>query len=151
MMQMQAKRIELELPCELTDEELHSRARMISETIGEIDALQGSRTEAMRQFKERLTGLVEMQRKLARIITTGIESRMVYCVVMFHAPCEGLKRIIRTDTGEAVREEPMTDQERQLNLFAAPSDFAKFMEGQGIDPPPATEPGDPRDEDEPKN
>jgi hypothetical protein len=147
---MQAKRIELELPCELTDEELHSRARMISETIGQIDDVQAARTEQMKKFKEHLTGLVEMQRKLARIIKTGIEPRMVYCAVLFHTPCEGHKRIIRTDTGEPVREEPMTDQEKQLNLFAAQSDFAKFMEGQGIDPPATDESSENPDGSEPE-
>jgi hypothetical protein len=37
------------------------------------------------------------------------------------------------DTGEVVTEEPMTDQEKQLNLFAAQQEFAKFMQDQGVE------------------
>ena len=45
------------------------------------------------------------------------EERLVECAVQFHRPTEGVKRIVRTDTGEVIAEEPMTDQEKQLNLF----------------------------------
>lgn len=132
-MAIQQGRIELELPCALTDEEVQSRGRMLSETIWEIDDTEAARTSAMKKFKERLTGLNEQQRKLATAIRERVEKRMVQCAVLFHDPCEGIKRVVRLDTGEMVREEPMTDSEKQLNLFAAQAEFASFMQSQGVE------------------
>jgi hypothetical protein len=135
---------ELELPCTLTDEEVQSRGRMPCETIWAIDETQAARTAAMKEFKERLVGLNETQRKLARVIRNRVENRMVRCLLQFHVPCEGTKRVLRMDTGEVVREEPMTDQEKQLNLFAAQQEFEKFMQNQcGKAEPLSTEGGEP--------
>jgi hypothetical protein len=140
-------RVELELFCMLTDEEVQNRGLMLGETVSAIDDTNTARTAAMKEFKERLVGLTEQQRKLARIIRERAEQRMVTCAVRYHAPCEGIKRIVRLDTGELVREEPMTNSEKQLNLFAAQSDFDVFMKSQGLgnELPPntvdGTEPG----------
>jgi hypothetical protein len=97
-------RIELELPCALTDEEVQSRSRMLGETVWEIDETNTARSAAMKEFKERLVGLNEQQRKLSRMIRNRVEARMVRCAVQFHTPAEGLKRVIRMDTGEMVSE-----------------------------------------------
>lgn len=130
---------ELELPCALTDEEVYSRSRMLGETVSLIDDTQAARTAAMKEFKERLVGLNETQRKLARIIRDRVESRMVRCVVRFHSPGEGMKRTVRTDTGEMVREEAMTESEKQLNLFAGQRAFDEYMESQGVSGNDSTE------------
>lgn len=126
----QGLRVEMELPCALTDEEVQSRGRMLGETIWTIDETTAARTAAMKEFKERLVGLNETQRKLARVIRNRVENRMVYCAVHYHVPGEGLKRIIRTDTGEVVSEVEMTEPEKQLHLFASQRDFESFMEQQ---------------------
>ncbi len=97
----------------------------------------------MKSFKDRLDGLAEQQRDLAKVIGDRVEERMVACVVEYHAPCEGTKRVVRTDTGEVVREEPMTDAEKQLNLFAAQAEFAQFLESQGLT---GAAPADPQSE-----
>jgi hypothetical protein len=141
-------RIELALYCTLTDEEVQSRGLMLGETISAIDDTNGARTAAMKEFKDRLTGFVELQRKLARIIRERSEERMVTCWVIYHAPAEGMKRIVRSDTGEVVREEEMTSSEKQLNLFASQQDFQQFMDCQGIPEPP--EDDAPHDESGPK-
>ena len=57
---------------------------------------------------------------------------MVSCAVQFHTLCEGIERIVRIDTGKMVREEPMTNSEEQLNLFAAQSVFDAYMKSQGL-------------------
>lgn len=131
-MVLQQSRIELELPCALTDEEVQSCGRMLGETVSQIDDTQETRTATMKEFKERLVGLNETQRKLARIIRNRVENRMVMCVVQFHTPAEGIKRIVRGDTGEVVDERTMTDSEKQMNLFAAQKDFEEFVKGNGI-------------------
>lgn len=127
-------RIERELACVLTDEEVQSRARLLAETVTTMDEVQAERTGRMKEFKDRLTGLNEQQRKLSRVICDRSERRMVLCAVRFHLPVEGLKRVVRMDTGEVVGEEPMSESERQLHLFAAQQDFATYMESQGIAP-----------------
>ncbi len=147
-MAIQAAFIEEELPCMLTDDELQSRGRMLCETIWQIDDTEAARTEAMKGFKQRLTGLNETQRKLAKVIRDRIETRMVRCVVRYHVPAEGAKRVMRTDTGEVVREEPMTDAEKQLNLFAAQAEFEQFMAREGIAPAEGETPKPPEDSDE---
>jgi hypothetical protein len=140
MMGIQGGRIELQLFCALTDEEVQSRGLMLGETVSAIDQTQAARTSAMKDFKERIVGLNERQRDLARVIRERSEERMVSCAVRFHTPCEGMKRIIRMDTGEMVREESMTSSEKQLNLFAAQQEFERFMDSQELnrvaeDPP----------------
>lgn len=109
--------IEKDLPCELTDAEVQSRGRMLSETIWAIDATNAARSETMKEFKDRLTGLNETQRKLAQAIQSRVEKRIVQCAQKFHVPVEGRKRVTRLDTGEVVLESAMTDAEKQLNLF----------------------------------
>ena len=109
--------IERKLICHLTDAELQSRGRMLSETIALIDQVQSARAQVNKEFKEKITGLQEEQRRLAAAYVNRAEERLVECAVQFHRPSEGIKRIVRTDTGEVIAEESMTDQEKQLNLF----------------------------------
>jgi hypothetical protein len=133
-------RIERELMCGLTDEEVQSRGRMLGETVTAIDDTNSARTSAMKEFKERLVGLNEQQRKLARMIRDRSEWRMVVCLVQFHVPGEGMKRIVRMDTGEVVGEDKMTDGEKQMNLFAPQADFEEFMKRQMTGDTPTDQP-----------
>lgn len=130
-MSSQGKRVELELFCALTDEELRSRGMALVETVTAIDETNSARTQTMREFKERLMGLVEQQRKLSCVIRAQAEKRMVPCMMLFHVPSEGTKRIVRLDTGEVVREEAMTPGELQLNIFSSQTEFTEWMRGQG--------------------
>lgn len=111
------KMLEMELACELNDEELQSRGRMLSETIWHIDETEEARTNAMKEFKETLVGLHETQRKLAKVIVNRVEMRMVRVQECFHSPREGIKQLVRMDTGEVVRELEMTVAEKQLILW----------------------------------
>jgi len=49
-------------------------------------------------------------------INSGFEMREVECMVLMEIPRPGMKRIIRIDTNEQVRDEPMTMQEMQGNF-----------------------------------
>lgn len=140
---MNFARTERELMCALSDEEVQSRGRLLGETVTQIDDTNAARSSAMKEFKERLTGLNEQQRKLARVIRDRSEKRMVTCLIKFHAPMEGMKRTVRMDTGEVIGEEPMTDGEKQMHLFAGQQDFERFMKDQGVDKDP--EPEDPEE------
>jgi hypothetical protein len=49
-------------------------------------------------------------------INNGYELREVECMVMLEVPRPGMKRVIRIDTNETVREEAMTTQEMQASF-----------------------------------
>lgn len=53
---------------------------------------------------------------LAAKINNGYELREVECFALLEVPRPGMKRIIRADTNETVREEPMTMQEMQTSF-----------------------------------
>jgi hypothetical protein len=141
-------RIERELVCVLTDGELQSRATMLCNTVGEIDQVQHDKKDAMKEYQDQLTALQEQQRKLVRTIRERSERRIVACAVLWHTPAEGVKRIVRLDTGEPIAEESMTDSEKQLNLFAAQQEFATYMQNQGVDEAPENQKPDTADLDE---
>jgi hypothetical protein len=59
--------------------------------------------------------------KLARFVTDAYDFRMIDCRVMFDSPEDGMKTIVRIDTGEVVRSERMSDDEKQRDLPFADS------------------------------
>jgi hypothetical protein len=111
------KQIEMQLACELSQEEIQFRAQELGVAVAEYDVIDDEKKSAMKLFKERLEVVAHRMRRLSKIVQEKREYRMVACVVEFHVPAVGSKRIVRTDTGEIVREEAMTPEERQNNLF----------------------------------
>lgn len=138
------KKVEIELPCALSDDEVRSRGDYLVELIARMDAVNEERSTVAKRYKDQLSGLAETQRKVAAAIRTRCETRMVRCWVTYHAPCEGVKRTTRMDTGEVVSEEPMTDAEKQLNLFASIKDLEALAEMEPPEPPAADD-GDGQD------
>lgn len=53
---------------------------------------------------------------LSRHVTDGYDFRMVDCRIVYNVPIVGKKDIIRMDTGELVRTDSMTEEERQEEL-----------------------------------
>jgi hypothetical protein len=149
MMQDLGKKIELELFCQLTEDEMRSRALMLAETVHTIDDVQSARNATAKEFRERLTGLMETQRKLSRILHDSAEKRLVVCRAFFHIPMQGTKRTVRVDTGEVVSEEAMTPAELQLNIFASQQEFEKFLRGQDVEERPDDD-APPADPDKPR-
>lgn len=121
------KRIERKLRCELTESELQTRSASLADTVTSIDDAQRARKEAAKQFKDLIGGLEERQRELSRAIRTGVEERVVPCVVRFHVPAEGTKQIVRLDTGEVAVEEAMSAEECQTKIF---SEAAELEQGE---------------------
>src|ERR1700733_331003 len=111
------KEVTLEMVCDLDDVELGQRAQALSLTTLKIDEVEDNKTTVNKEFKEELSGLREQARKLSRTLRSRSEVRPVVCFVVYHSPVQGTKRLIRKDTGELYRDEPMTSQEMQANLF----------------------------------
>lgn len=111
------KEITREIVCDLDERELAEVAQRLGLTTLKIDEVEAERAEVSKGFREQLSGLRESARKLSTVLQNRAEVRPVECYVMFHVPAQGTKRIIRKDTGEVHREEPMTAAECQQNLF----------------------------------
>src|ERR1700728_1555731 len=111
------KQIELKLLCDLDESELQLKTQEVAACLGEMDEVEDRRTKASKEFRRELNEINERMRRVAYQVRTKTESRMVACTVEFHQPQLGYKRTVRLDTGEIVREEPMTDEERDARLF----------------------------------
>lgn len=118
------KQIELKLLCDLIEDEVRMKAQEVGVTIAEYDRVESAKKLANKEYNEQLDGLRQRTRQLSQEITSRTEMRMVPCVVQMHTPQVGIKRIVRLDTGELVREELMTDEERQQKFFEQGADGA---------------------------
>jgi hypothetical protein len=107
------KKATLTLRCEYTDAELAFKRDELSTVIVRQAEVEQSKAAVNRGFKEELDGLYSRASELAHQIKARGESRDVECLVEFYKPNVGEKTIIRLDTGELVRVEVMTEDERQ--------------------------------------
>lgn len=111
------RKITLELVCELSDEELLQRASDLSAAIAQYEDTENRRKDANKDFKEELDALRQTRIRLSRVIGDRAERRAVECGVLYHTPVQGTKRVVRLDTGEYLRDEPMAVEELQQHLF----------------------------------
>lgn len=111
------KKIMQELLCELTPEELLHRGQALSAASEDYVRVEGDKKSAMAGFKEQLEDLRMSIARLSGAIRAKAEARLVECAVEYHSPVQATKRIVRLDTGEFVRDEPMTVLECQSHLF----------------------------------
>ncbi len=105
--------------CDLDDAELLVRGQMVSDVALQYEVVEKQKKDATKAFAEQLSELRSTRLALSQAIKDKREKRMVECAVDYHSPASGMKRFTRLDTGEFVRDEPMTANEMQQNLFAA--------------------------------
>jgi hypothetical protein len=115
--------VEEYLRYEFSREELQDRAKSLAMNVQRQTQTQEEQKAAQAQFKERLERLTSEVGKLSRDINNGWEMRNILCRVLYHSPTQGTKRIVREDTGELVREQPMTRSEMQEQLFKEDADL----------------------------
>lgn len=113
------KRIELKLRCDLGHSELLQRGQELAEAQREAARVENEKRDAMKDFKEQLEEIYGRMRETGEAIREKSEFRLIACEVLFHTPAIGSKRTVRLDTGELLRDEPMTLDEQQLNLYAS--------------------------------
>jgi predicted secreted protein len=111
------KEVTREIVCDLDERELAEVAQRLGLTTLNIDVVEAERAEQAKGYREKLAGLRESARKLSTVLQSRSEVKPVECLVMFHTPAQGTKRVVRKDTGEIYRDEPMTALELQQNLF----------------------------------
>jgi hypothetical protein len=105
------------LLCDLTDEEIRLKSQEVGEAVIQQASIESAKKEANKEFGEQLATLRQRMRMLANQIRSRTEMRMVQCQIEFHVPQVGFKRTVRLDTGEVVKEQPMTEDELNARLF----------------------------------
>lgn len=103
------------LPVHFTDGELQAIGLQLAATHQRIGVLTIEKKSSADRFKDEIDAATNEAGRLATNRVNGWESRYVDCEVTFDFE-KGMKRVVRLDNGEVVREEPMKDEERQLAM-----------------------------------
>lgn len=113
---MKIKKLALALACQYSDAELAEKRDALADVILAIDKVENRKSEAAKAFKEELDGMYAQSGRLAHQIRAREEQRMVDCICEMNKPNVGEKTTIRIDTGEMLKVEVMTDDERQEEI-----------------------------------
>lgn len=131
------KEITLDLECELTQDELNERAQKMSFVMLAYDKVEDQKKDSAKAFAEEMSSLRDQMKLHAESIRKKSEQRPVICRILFHVPEIGMKRMVRNDTGDIVRDETMTYEERQANLFDDVKEMKRmFGDGPQAETPP---------------
>jgi hypothetical protein len=115
------------MQCALTQDELLARLEEHRATVNALRELDEERKFLMRQLNERKKRLQAEEVRLDSICNQKWENRDVECLVEFHKPVVGQKTTVRTDTGEIVSVEDMTEDEKQERLFEEKAEFERVV------------------------
>lgn len=116
------RKVMMPLECRLTDEELKTSAKTLAEALRQRGAEESTLETLKSQFKAKITQLDGQVSEMAGRLNSEKEFRTVECEMTFDYQ-EGTKTTVRKDTGEEVRKEKITDEERQLHLGTPASDL----------------------------
>jgi hypothetical protein len=125
---MRTKKISLQLEVSYSEAELTEKRDHLAAVIVEIGAIEQRKVSVAKTFKEELDGLYSDSSRLAHQIRRKSEERSVECKVIYDSPNIGEKTVVRLDTGEQVRVEPMSQDEQQEEI-----EFVEQQEKQEID------------------
>lgn len=131
----QDRTVEMLLPVEFTQAELDEKRDRICAALGEYDDVENEKTAVSKEYGERLKALSGEMRKLAMHIKAKQEDRKVSCKIQYHQPSTLYKTVVRIDTGEIVRTEPMSQSEQQDDMFDADNESLNRMMGFDKDKP----------------
>lgn len=112
------------LACKLTQDELLSYGREISEKSIKRAELEAKKAAEAKLIKESIDGLNSDVRNLAHIVRAGEEFRNVETEVHYDYTAK-LVSVYRLDTGELVRDRVMTPDELQLEMEIVKAERAK--------------------------
>lgn len=104
-----------ELKVILTTEERLEIGQNIARESTQMASEEETKTEVVSEFKARIESHKAKIAELSRTLMNGYQFREVECRREFDFK-KGIVAIIREDTGELVKERPITEQERQDNL-----------------------------------
>jgi len=104
------------LKCILTEGEKREIAQNLAVAVMSRDEAEGGLKSAQTQFKSKIALHEAELISLAEKLRSGFEMRNIECEISGDYKL-GTVTIIRLDTGEIIRERPMTKDERQNKLF----------------------------------
>lgn len=99
------------LRCEFTEGELREFSKTMARETQDLAMAEINKKVANAQFAEEIARHQSIVSKMARNINTGYEMRLVQCEVLLDTPERGSARIVRSDTGEVIKERAMTEGE----------------------------------------
>lgn len=106
------------LPCKLTQPELLAAGKKLADAMRRVAEAEARLETFKKQVQAEITA-AEGEGNIAReLVASEREYRNVDVEIRFDFS-EGRKTIVRTDSGEVVREAAITDEERQLELAEA--------------------------------
>lgn len=138
------RKLVLTLPVDYSQQELDERRDRLSAAALEYDAVEDEKKSASSVYNEQLKALRGEMRQIAKQIHRKGEDRAIDCIAEMHTPSVGFKTVIRLDTGEVVKTEPMTDDERQENLFEEMDELERMY---NTPEPPSSQTPPPQPED----
>jgi hypothetical protein len=104
------------LPCVLTEYEVTERGRLLSGVVKDLEEIQEEKKQANARFKARIDSVTNEVQRLATVVKSGIESRMITVSNRLNAKDKTVESI-RMDTGEVIYVRPATAHELQIELF----------------------------------
>ncbi|HEY5234797.1 MAG TPA: hypothetical protein VIJ14_01355 [Rhabdochlamydiaceae bacterium] len=109
------KKVKITLECKLTEAELKASAKALAESLRKNAALESQLETFKSQIKAQITQEEGTISEHTNRLNSEKEFRLVDCEITFDYQ-KGIKTTIRKDTGEQIREEKITDEERQMHL-----------------------------------
>lgn len=113
----QAKKVSLVLFSQFSQEELLEKSQELSAKVIEQQKVDDDRASVAKQYRERLEQIDATIQSLAKAIRRKGVDKPINCLVNFHDPVPAFKTTMRMDTGEIVKTEDMTPEEKQGILF----------------------------------
>jgi hypothetical protein len=108
-------------------EELRELGEALARETGNAGTLEDQKKAATAELSAQIKQARRRCDDLAGKINNGYELREVECMSMLETPRPGMKRVIRLDTNETVRDERMTAAEMQVSFG--------FREDDDVPPP----------------
>lgn len=121
------KEVVEELPCKLTDEERSDKGVALAGLHQQRLEIEEKKKTAMSDFNARIKKVGGDIHYLSTVVNSGKESRNVKCR-MDYDWTTGKKTLIRLDTDEVVREEVISDFERQQHIQFVERENSKAVE-----------------------
>lgn len=110
------QKIVLDLEVKLTAKELQEKGQAMATAVIQYDKYEAEKKEIAADLGQKMKDLHGKLSALAEVVDSKSEVRSVECNVLLDTPELGTKQYRRMDTGEVVKEEPMTMEERQGKL-----------------------------------
>jgi hypothetical protein len=105
-----------EVRYEFTVHELRELGAKLAEAAHGANELRRQKATAASNFAASIKSADDVVAGLADKIRNGCETRLGECIVRLDCPRPGLKEYVRLDTGEVVRDAPMSPSDMQRDL-----------------------------------